>query len=529
MTLNNFLKQIIFPALLAFEIYTYNCYIGKRGLYLFDFSTVYNMGWLLFKGWIPFVDFKMPLMPLSGALTALSFYFFSVKYYSAVKFAGIICALSSIYMGYKLQKYLGVFFGYAAASLVILSTIPIHGTFYYNHLSMLLISIYLILVIDFMMSYKNFLGKKERISSSIIYFFITLIAFNKLHVGILTFLFFTTIEVRLFLKEKCKLRDALTGLITRLLPPIIILFALLIWVNFNILDLIDNLLHSTKSSSYFDVNSVMRRIGISDQDTVFSSAGINIYLVALFSIGLIFYHFRFNKNNALASRLIYFIGVAPLIQFLSFAPSAEAPTIDISFIMVYVTAVCIYFLKTASDSDIKKSRFICAIFATAFFISCATFVIHYSKDSLRKSWDENKSAFLAQNYLSKNKYSSDNDFFSDIKITHSQKKNFDYLNKILSKYDSKKVFFGPELEMFYPATKRLPPKNWPLWMHRDVSYNSDNLDQMKKIFIDQNYDLVVLSRGRYGFTDFVNSYISKNYNEIKQADPEIWIQIFVKK
>jgi len=52
---------------------------------------------------------------------------------------------------------------------------------------------------------------------------------------------------------------------------------------------------------------------------------------------------------------------------------------------------------------------------------------------------------------------------------------------------------------------------------------------MKKIFIDQNYDLVVLSRGRYGFTDFVNSYISKNYNEIKQADPEIWIQLFVKK
>jgi hypothetical protein len=98
MTLNNFLKQIIFPALLAFGIYTYNCYIGKRGLYLFDFSIVYNMGWLLFKGWIPFVDFKMPLMPLSGILTALSFYFFSVKYYSAVKFAGIICAFSLIYM-----------------------------------------------------------------------------------------------------------------------------------------------------------------------------------------------------------------------------------------------------------------------------------------------------------------------------------------------------------------------------------------------------------------------------------------------
>ena len=74
-------------------------------------------------------------------------------------------------------------------------------------------------------------------------------------------------------------------------------------------------------------------------------------------------------------------------------------------------------------------------------------------------------------------------FFDKLKINHNQKRNFDYLNNVLGKYSSNKVFFGPELEMFYPAINAMHPRNWPLWMHPGLSWNEKYNTEMAKEFI----------------------------------------------
>lgn len=240
MLIINNLKSLALPFFAAIGMYLYNSYVGRHGIYLFDFSIIYNMGWLIFNGWQPFVDFKMPLMPLSGVLVALSFYLFGVSYYSAVKIAGIISVLSFIYIAQRLRKYLGYICGYIAAFLIILSTIPVEGTFYYNHLITLLCSIYLVLVINYIFEYKSFLGKKETLLSAEIYLFVSLIMFNKIHIGLLVGGLFFFLEAFLSFKEKNKFKDELLKLTIRVSPLILMTLILLIWINFNIADLFNN-------------------------------------------------------------------------------------------------------------------------------------------------------------------------------------------------------------------------------------------------------------------------------------------------
>lgn len=537
MTKNNFFKKLISKqslllVLMSLAMYFYNCYYATYGLYLFDFAITYDMGWYIFNGWIPFVDFRMPLMPLSGILTALSFYIFGVKYYSAAKLVGIVCVLSFIYMGRKLQNYIEPVFAYCAAFFIVLATLPVHGTFFYNQLSMLLFSIYLVLFLDYILKYENFLGKKETTSSLIIFFFIALISLNKFHIGILSGLLFVAFEAYLLFQKKYNPKDVALSLFIRISPLIILTFSLLIWIKFQVFDLVDNLFYSANGEAFFDENALMARMGIGGSNNIYSSSGINMYLILLVSAGLIFYHFKFRRKKILADRLLCFIIFSSIVQILSFIPSAEAPASDIAFILIYLVMFYIYLRITCfeNESNCKESRYVCLILLSAIFITCATFTIDYTRRHLRKAYDDNIGAFPYANFHLGDTYNLGGiKFFDEINVSWIQAKNFYYLNNIAKENSAKNIFFGPELEMFYIVTKKFPPKNWPLWMHVNVSYNADKQSAMRKIFIEQNYDVVVISKHRYEFTDFLNDYISKEYVELKQTDPDMWIRVFVRK
>lgn len=545
MVFSNILKTAIFPLFAAIIMYFYSCHNGQHAIYLFDFSIVYNMGWLIFNGLSPFADFKMPLMPLSGTLVALSFYLFGVSYYSAVKLAAIISALSFIYIGKRLQKHLGYVAGYIAAFLIISATLPVEGTLYYNHLSMLLYSIFLVLVLNYIFEYKSFLGRRETLLSTEIYLFVALILFNKIHIGLLVGFLFFCLEAFLLMREKNKLIEVLPNLLIRVFPIIFLLSALLIWIDFNILDLVDSLFHSASASKYIDKGSLMLRMGfVGDQSNIFSSAGINLFPISLFSAGLLFYHLKFCKKNIIASKLLYLIIASLLIQIASLISSAEAPTIDLPFIMLDLVMIYVYLLQAVeikNDKDSEKTKFIFTLFIAALFLSCATFITCYSREYLRKANDGG--AFVSKSAMSKNKYISDVEFFDGIKINYNQKKNFDYLGAILHKYSSNTIFLGPEFEMFYPVANKFPPSKWPLWLHHNVSYKISKHDEMKEILVNQNYDVMIFSKSRSNlklslknsdeeerdFTAFISNYVLSNYVELKTDDSEIWVRVFVKK
>lgn len=280
----------------------------------------------------------------------------------------------------------------------------------------------------------------------------------------------------------------------------------------------------------------MTRMGIGSHNDIFSATGINLYLIFLFSFELIFYHFKFCRKNSKVSKLLYLIVTSLIIQILSFISSEEAPTIDLPFIMIYFVMMYLYFIEAIeikNETELKKVHFICALFTSVIFIICANYMVFYSMTSIRKAYDENKAVFYRKNEMPKNKYISEVEFFDRIKINYTQKKNFDYLGKILKEHKDKNIFLGSELEIFYPVAKIFPPAKWPIWLHRDISYNSVNHSKMREIFVNQNYDVVIFSKNRNlsdsDFTTYLNDYMVANYVEFKHSDPEIWIKVFLKK
>lgn len=360
--------------------------------------------------------------------------------------------------------------------------------------------------------------------------------FNKIHIGLLVGGLFFFLEAFLSFKEKNKFKDELLKLTIRVSPLILMTLILLIWINFNIADLFNNLFHSAKPSNYISKESLMTRMGIGSHNDIFSAAGINLYLIFLFSVGLIFYHFKFCRKNSKVSKLLYLIITSLIIQILSFISSEEAPTIDLPFIMIYFVMMYLYFIEAIeikNETELKKVHFICALFTSVIFIICANYMVFYSMTSIRKAYDENKAVFYRKNEMPKNKYISEVEFFDRIKINYTQKKNFDYLGKILKEHKDKNIFLGSELEIFYPVATIFPPAKWPIWLHRDISYNSVNHSKMREIFVNQNYDVVIFSKNRNlsdsDFTTYLNDYMVANYVEFKHSDPEIWIKVFLKK
>jgi hypothetical protein len=531
-SIKSVLLKIIIPILIGVFIYEYNLRIGVEGLYLFDSSISLNMGWLIYNDFLPFVDFKSPLMPLSGLLTSLGFWFYGINYFSSVKIASVLVLSAFLIIFSVIKRYLNLFNSYWSSALIILSTVPITGTLYYNHLSALLFVIYIILIVDYVLQFRTFLKNNETIKSTIIFLVIGFLLLNKLHIGILCLLLFLIIECFLMRKIDFRSKKIFLSIFIRIFPILFLFLALLFWIDFSFLKIYDSLFKSTDISSLNYSTYFFERLGFNDTNTIFSKSSISIGLNFLIAIGIVNYHFKFYKNNLKANLMLIIIIGSLFVQLFSYLFSAEAPSIDLSFIMINLLIMYIYFnndIYFQKNSNSKNSFHISKIFIIPLFISCALFSLYYSNFGLRKSFLVDSGKFPMQKYIPKNFFNTDIKFLYNVKINHNQKINFDYLNEVLINLKSDKIFFGPGLELFYPAFKSTQPNNWPLWLHKGLSYNSVNYSSMINSFRQQNYQIIVINKLRYDGTYFINNYIKKNYMKKNSNNPDIWIDIYTKK
>ena len=60
--------------------------------------------------------------------------------------------------------------------------------------------------------------------------------------------------------------------------------------------------------------------------------------------------------------------------------------------------------------------------------------------------------------IKENTVKSDCDFFNGVYMRPHQREAIDIVMRLDNCFKDKKIFFGPEIEMFYPVTSRFPPK-----------------------------------------------------------------------
>jgi hypothetical protein len=92
------------------------------------------------------------------------------------------------------------------------------------------------------------------------------------------------------------------------------------------------------------------------------------------------------------------------------------------------------------------------------------------------------------------------------------------LDRAVSKHPDEKIFFGPFLELAYPAFGRKPPAGFPVWWHAGTSYFPGDASTIVDAFGKQQFDVLIIFHNAqfYQMPDEVPRLVKNRY-EVSEA------------
>lgn len=105
--------------------FTWTCIVGHFGLYAFDQSMMFDGGWRILSGQVPFKDFIMAFGPLSFTVQAVFFKLFGVNWTSMVLAAAFVGAAAAL----SVMRIISLLFGKERIWLVGLSGLLVGTSF----------------------------------------------------------------------------------------------------------------------------------------------------------------------------------------------------------------------------------------------------------------------------------------------------------------------------------------------------------------------------------------------------------------
>jgi hypothetical protein len=519
------IPEILVPLITAMLVLCLSILSGMKGLYLFDSSINYNMGWLIYKGLIPFTDFSMPLTPLTGILTAFGYWIFGVNYMSGVYIAAIMSAIGTIIIYNNLKKLLPWHINAAFSFFAVASTIPMFGILYYNHVSMLFIIIISSYLLKYICSDEDEFTPINSLKYSIVYFFIALLCLTKLHFGVVLFAIALMFDVLTAIIKKVRPEKAIAALIIRLSLAAVTAVLTLWWLRFNFVRIFYDLFKL--STPNISGQSCWLDLGI--PFNIFSQPEISLFMFVTFLPGLLIYLFRPQRKSGKAFMLFLFFVSILLAQFLFTVISAEAPSISASISLLLVV-VAYLIVDNAEDirTRARGSAQNLYLFVMPMIFTIGIFALFYSGLAIRKAWDEASYMFPYTFEMDNKYFPSKMPYFKGVKMKDSQKITIDRINNEIRHNRNKKFFFGAGLEMLYAPAKSLPPRGWPLWTHEDVSVKPESYPELAKKFGKARYDIVILSKGRLWLTRFLDQQLVDNYIQMPEQEG-VWVNVWRRK
>ena len=460
---------------------------GTRGLYFFDSSIVFNYGWEVYRQKIWGVDFFSPLLPLVGYLVSAGYKVFGISYLSAV-YVNILIAIlfyylvSAIIVSDKVTKITHAF----------IFTYLVFGTWgipAYNNISEALVVLLLLLAIR---------GEESADNKADVFFkaaLLFLLTTNKLFTGFIWTGLLCLIEIVPIFSLKSQfgyfltLRNSFVYILIGLFLPSLLFgignIGTSLYLGANLQVLFNNFVSS-----------------LAPAKTIFSIPEINLVWIALY-FAIVF----IRSTNRLF--LGHYVIAAGLIgHTLMYVFSGDTRSIDLAFIFLVIFII----EKHIGENSLhgSSSRYSNASIAT--IISICIFSFIYGYYGMRKAQNE-LFEYIDRSNLKLVRINSDGSFFNGIRVNFADSEMIKEIDIVLADHNNKKIFFGPGLEILYPATNNQQPDKWPVWLHKGVSYNVKSEEKMKVNFSNEAYDLLVVSNARMkmGFLDFLATVIDQNY------------------
>ena len=459
--LNSFLPVIIFGLIMAGITIASGC----RGIYLFDGSIPLLFGHLLQNGRHCFNEIIMPpLGPLSGYLSAAGYILFGKCYLSQVIMAGIICGIASSIVLLFLKRRLQTIPAILCSFLIILSTVPIPGILFYNDFALLLFAVL------FIFGFERCCDPDH--PAWLEYAMWTMVGLqflNKPNFGVVAGIGSLALEIVLFYSvKKISLKKKTVDFLILLASGLIFLYT----ARFNFSAIISSVFNTIPPPSkfYFLFNNGWIFLKIYNS---FLLSGFLLFLLLLYS-----FYFRSYRTGYLLS---LWCGIFWILLFSN------------SFLSCYVWPAQFFIIGAIAAAgmvqkfDEKKEKFKLLIIGLVLFYSIVLISIIRAGGFNLKKWNELKGDFSAD---LKNIAKVEEGFFRGVKVQKHQLLMANIINAVSQKMPDKKIFFGPELGMFYPATDRLPPVPWFLWEDKRLLRTGikNVIDQLKS----ENYDIMIL-------------------------------------
>ncbi len=497
---------------------------GIHGIYLYDTSIVYYYGYLLKDHYIPFHDFITPLLPFPGLLQEFFYLVFGLNYISGVYAACCMVVLEFLSLYFLLTSLLSSKLnGFLYAFLLTLSSIPFIGNLYYNHFNIALVSVLLILGIY---NLRKGGPGRFRLNALIIaqYILLAFIFLTKPQAGV--YLCGTMLIIDLYFSYSAGARFKLMAWQAggRLLTFIIAVTGVILLTHADMAGYLGyirhiSLMHNLARSSIYNYTGLPTVI---DSGIVLSPTLIYLmyifYLVSTRRLRTT----RWYPIDFLLITNVYIIGF--ILTMNSYEPM-DALIPDVLLLMVFLEILVF---------SAKKHYFFRGSLKPAILTLIFCFSITYALSSFRKGLDETTGDRIAGFNPNKNRFSFNEAtpqlarFFDKIKVSESQYRNFIVIDSVIALSKSRKVFFGPELEMFNIVYGITPPKPWPVWVHPGLTVTDIEYSLMDRTLKAYSAEIIVLSRPRQrmNYLPFINAYLKKDYSEVSTGST--WIQVFRK-
>lgn len=453
--------------------------VGITGFYFFDSSISLSSGWYLLNGWVPFRDYRTPLMPMNAVLVSWSYKLFGVNYLSTVIVACLLAAatfIAALRPATRLVSFPLAFMATLAATLV---TLPSFGTIFYNQLLSAILLLYATLTLLLMNQPAEAPATRLRLAIGML---LGAATFTKLHFAAFVALQ-CAVEFALWRLRRQSPARLLTVFGFAILPSLVAFGIVCLWTDVDV----GLVLQSAAAPQPGALNDTIGRNvaaalgfpgGIADPPVF----GRLFFILLLTCAGV-----AWRRSGAEWFGLLPIAFAGALIvgeQLLSMA-SAE-PQVTHAF--VYCIAVIA--LIQAAPTDWKKPV---SLFAFPILACLLLYAVQYDNRILRKGWSDVHFTFSR---LRPPTARTQVPFFNGVKLRSEHVEVIDGISLIKSSQPSLRVMFGPGLEALFPAFHTLPPRGWPNWFHPNLSYASSDVPFIHASLLNGQYDLVLLADGR---------------------------------
>jgi hypothetical protein len=495
--------------------------VGAIGrVYLFDFGIIYNYGFLLSIGYKPFVDFTTPLLPALGLVQLLAFNIFGYNYLSGVLMALLIVVIEYVFLFAQLKNIIehkrAALFGF----LITISGVPLTSSLYYNHILLSLISTY------FVLSYiDNVSGSKNQSNKYCRLFLISFLLLVKIHWG------FAMLAVEL-------LSDLFFGYLnTNKIIKKYLVFGLIFFIFSFVILFVSN--QSSLTEFFINVRGFDFRLNVNLRglvryflcfpNSIFDTIEINPFILTVILASSLYIH---NENILKSSRVeVFYCAAIVFVSFVIVLNSMEPFTILLP-LQILLLMKCEIIISKFRSILVKRalSRQI-VVWLWLHFVFCGFCVINGS----RKSYDEKTGVFgatpirlkLHQNFgLTSRKAGH---FFKGVSLSKTQISSFNFVDSILSKTKTDKIYFGPELEILNIVYRINPIKGFPLWVHPGLTTNLEREVELKKLFSNQMPEVIFLSKKRKDFLLFLDEEFLESNDFVKiSGDDDVFIDCYLR-